>query len=61
MGDCVETCASLNFWAGGRNCSVAVYEAEGSRTGNCWVGDAQGVVISELKEKDGMAIAFLQG
>lgn len=60
LGDCVEACAALNYWAGDRNCSVAVYDAEGSRPGNCWVGHAEDVKIRDLGKKDGLAIAVLR-
>jgi hypothetical protein len=34
--DCIELCASLNFWANNGDCIGASYEAEGSPPGNCW-------------------------
>lgn len=61
LDDCIELCASLNYWANGANCTVAVYDVEGSRPGNCWVGKAEGVVgVGDVKEKDdGVAVAVL--
>jgi hypothetical protein len=57
--DCIEVCASLNYWASDKNCTVAVYDVKGSRPGNCWVGRSEGVSIADLREKDGMAVAIL--
>jgi hypothetical protein len=57
--DCIELCASLNFWAGNANCSFAAYDVNGSRPGNCWVGKKDGLVVGDLREKDGMAVAIL--
>lgn len=57
--DCIELCASLNFWGGNADCGFAAYEAKGSRPGNCWVGKAEGLKVGDLGEKDGMAVAVL--
>lgn len=59
LDDCVEVCASLNYWAGNQNCTVAVYDVKGSRPGNCWVGGFEGVSIEDLQDKDGVAVAIL--
>jgi len=60
LDDCIELCASLNYWANEASCTVAVYDVKGSRPGNCWVGKAEGVVgVSDLEEKDGVAVAVL--
>jgi hypothetical protein len=59
LDDCIELCASLNFWASDRNCTVAVYDVNGTRPGNCFVGRVAGVQIGDLGEKDGTAIAIL--
>lgn len=59
LQDCIELCASLNFWAGTADCSFAAYEAKGSRPGNCWVGKAEGLRVEDLEEKDGVAVAVL--
>lgn len=59
LDDCIEVCASLNYWASDKNCTVAVYDAKGSRPGNCWVGGFEGVSIGDLEEKDGVAVAIL--
>jgi len=61
LDDCIELCASLNYWANDANCNVAVYDVKGSRPGNCWVGSAEGVVgAGDLEEgKDGVAVAVL--
>jgi hypothetical protein len=58
--DCIELCASLNFWAGNANCSFAAYDVKGSRPGNCWVGKKDGLTVGDLKEKDGIAVAILE-
>ena len=59
--DCIELCASLNYWANEANCTVAVYDVKGSRPGNCWVGKSEGVEgVGDLEEKDnGVAVAVL--
>lgn len=59
LDDCIELCASLNFLASNGDCSVAAYDAKGSRPGNCWAGKAVGLNVEDLKEKDGMAVAVL--
>lgn len=58
--DCIELCASANFWSQSANCSVAVYEPEASRPGNCWVGEADGVRVGELNGKEGVEVALLR-
>jgi hypothetical protein len=58
FSDCIEACASLNFWSGNASCSVAVYQPDGSRPGNCWVGSAS-VNASSLAAKNGTDVAFL--
>ena len=58
--DCVEVCASLNFWAGNAQCSVAVYEATAGRPGNCWVGSTNATVqVATLAANDGTDVALL--
>jgi hypothetical protein len=59
LDDCVELCASLNFWANDSDCTVAVYDAEGSRPGNCVVGRAEGVKFGGLDQRQGVAVAVL--
>ena len=59
LEDCIEVCASLNFWAGNSDCAFAAYDAKGSRPGNGWGGKAEGLKVGDLKEKDGMAVAVL--
>lgn len=60
LDDCIELCASLNYWADEAKCTVAVYDVKGSRPGNCWVGSAEGVTgAGDLEEKDGVAVAFV--
>ena len=61
LDDCIEVCASLNYWANDANCTVAVYDVKGIRPGNCWVGRSERVVsIGDLEEEeDGVAVAVL--
>jgi hypothetical protein len=59
LDDCVELCASLNFWASDKNCTVAVYDVNGSRPGNCVVGRAAGAQVGDLDGKEGIAVAML--
>lgn len=58
FSDCVEVCASLNFYAGDGNCSVAVYQPNADRPGNCWVGSAN-TTFSQLGAKTGIDVALL--
>ncbi|KAM0716907.1 hypothetical protein Q7P37_006759 [Cladosporium fusiforme] len=58
--DCMDLCASVNYWFHSSNCSVAVYDPKASRPGNCWVGEADGVKFSELRAKNGMEVALLK-
>ena len=60
LDDCIELCASLNYWAGEAKCTVAAYDVKGSRPGNCWVGSAEGVAgVGDLEEKEGVAVALV--
>jgi hypothetical protein len=59
LDDCIEVCASLNYRASDKNCTVAVYDVKGSRPGNCWAGSSEVVNVADLHEKDGMAVAIL--
>lgn len=59
IDDCIEICASFNFWGNKTNCTMAVYDVKGSRPGNCWVGSANGVKVGESEEEDGFAVAVL--
>lgn len=59
LDDCIEICASLNFWGNNKDCTVVVYDVKGSRPGNCWVGSANGVKIGESQGEDGLAVAVL--
>ena len=59
LDDCIEVCASLNYWGSDKNCTVAVYDVKASRPGNCWVGKTESVNVADLQEKDGMAVAML--
>lgn len=60
LDDCIELCASLNYWAGEAKCTVAAYDVKGSRHGNCWVGSAEGVAgVGDLEEKEGVAVALV--
>ena len=58
--DCIEVCASLNFWAGNSQCSVAVYGATAGRPGNCWVGSTNATVqVASLAANEGTDVAVL--
>lgn len=59
FSDCVEVCAGSNFWNADANCTVAVYQPDGSRPGNCWVGNAASVTVQELEKQDGTDVAML--
>jgi hypothetical protein len=61
LDDCIELCASLNYWANEAKCTVAVYDVKGSRPGNCWVGRSESLTgVDDLEEKDdGVAVAVL--
>lgn len=61
FNDCIEVCASYNFWHDAANCTVAVYQPDAARPGNCWIGafDVSGGV-SSLSQSDGTDVALLQ-
>ena len=60
LDDCIELCASLNYWADEAKCTVATYDVKGSRPENCWVGNAEGVAdAGDLEEEDGVAVALV--
>lgn len=59
FSDCIEVCAGANFWNANANCTVAVYQPEGTRPGNCWVGNAASVELHELDKQDGTDVAML--
>jgi len=60
FSDCIEACASYNFWGENSNCTVAVYTPSASRPGNCWVGSASDVTIASLSVKKGTDVALLE-
>lgn len=60
FSDCIELCASSNFYDANSNCTVAVYQPDGTRPGNCWVGNAAGVSLGELDKQDGTDVAMLK-
>ncbi|KAH9838213.1 hypothetical protein Tdes44962_MAKER08217, partial [Teratosphaeria destructans] len=57
--DCIETCASYNYLHADRNCTVAVYQAAGSRPANCYVGSLTGVTANQLGTHPGIDVALL--
>lgn len=59
FSDCVELCAGTNFWNANSNCTVAVYQPQGSRPGNCWVGNAESVSVDDLERQEGTDVAML--
>lgn len=59
FNDCIEVCAAYNFWGASANCTVAVYQVNGSRPGNCWVGKIAATSASSLAAKDGTDVALL--
>ena len=60
FSDCIEVCASSNFYNADSNCTVAVYQPEGTRPGNCWVGNAASVKLGELDKQDGTDVAMFE-
>ena len=60
FSDCVELCAGANYWNANANCPVAVYQPEGERPGNCWVGNAASVSVGELERMEGTDVAMLK-
>lgn len=59
FSDCVELCASYNYWSNSSNCTVAVYLPDGSRPGNCWTGRVNNVQASSLNATQGTDVALL--
>ncbi|CZT20602.1 uncharacterized protein RCC_06460 [Ramularia collo-cygni] len=59
FSDCVEVCASYNYWSNSRNCTVAVYLPDGKRPGNCWTGQVNDVQASSLNSTIGTNVALL--
>jgi hypothetical protein len=57
--DCIEACASYNFWGDTTDCEQVAYKLDGSRPGNCWIGtkNASEALTFETSPLD---IAFLQ-
>ncbi|KIN05426.1 hypothetical protein OIDMADRAFT_51237 [Oidiodendron maius Zn] len=45
--DCIETCASINFWAGNSSCYAAAFTLNGNRPGNCWAQSKEGTVSGD--------------
>lgn len=58
FSDCVEVCASFNFYAGDNNCTVAVYAPDSRRPANCWIG-APDSSTTKLSKKAGTDVAVL--
>lgn len=59
FSDCVEVCASYNYWSNTTDCSVAVYLPDGERPGNCWTGNVNDVQASSLNTTEGTDVALL--
>lgn len=59
FSDCVELCASFNYWSNSTNCTVAVYIPDGTRPGNCWAGEVDNVQVSSLNTTAGTDVALL--
>ncbi|PNS14215.1 hypothetical protein CAC42_6728 [Sphaceloma murrayae] len=61
FNDCIQVCASLNFWQGSENCTAAVFMVDGLRPANCFVGMAdvsQGTRV--LGARGGVNVALMQ-
>lgn len=59
FSDCVEVCASYNYWSNSTNCTVAAYQPDGKRPGNCWTGKVDGLQASALNITAGTEVALL--
>jgi hypothetical protein len=59
LNDCIEACASYNFWGDTTDCEQVAYKLDGVRPGNCWMGtkNASEALTFETSALD---IAFLQ-
>ncbi|PSK34245.1 hypothetical protein B9Z65_8571 [Elsinoe australis] len=61
FNDCIQVCASLNFWQNAQNCTSAVFVLDGQRPANCFVGQAD---VSEgakaFAGRSGVNVALLQ-
>ena len=57
--DCIEACASYNFWGDTTDCEQVAYKLDGNRPGNCWIG-TKNASESLSFETSALDIAFLQ-
>jgi len=63
FNDCIEVCASYNFWSRSADCSLAVYQTGGGRPGNCWVGSSNMTItagLGSMPVSQGTDVAILQ-
>lgn len=59
FSDCVEVCASYNYYSDSGKCTVAVYQPDAPRPGNCWTGSVGDVQASALNATRGTEVALL--
>ena len=61
FSDCIEVCAGYNLYNTGtnNNCTVAVYQSDGARPSNCWVGHVEDVSPSSLSVLEGTDVALV--
>jgi hypothetical protein len=59
FSDCIEVCAAYNYWADSSECSVAVYQSNGTRPANCYIGKIPELKASSLKKMSGIDVAIL--
>jgi hypothetical protein len=43
--ECIELCASLNYWAENKVCKMAVFEPTGKFPANCWTHNTTGEMV----------------
>lgn len=57
--DCIEACASLNFYNKNGGCTVAAFRLNATRPSNCWVG-AMNLTYDNLTMSANVDVALLQ-
>ena len=59
LADCIELCASYNFWRNCGNCTVAAYRVTNAASpGNFWVSTGSGAGKVTLAQSPGLSLAL---
>jgi hypothetical protein len=60
LDDCIEACASYNYWGDNTTCGQMAYKVDGTRPGNCWLGVQDTTKGIQVTKSGSLDFAFLQ-